>query len=164
MAHGGDMTQRHRPAGGNRSKLSGLFNGAVVIGLAALACGCAGPQAPPVSPAAAGFGCVDDSAFCQQQRQTALAMLLADKDRGWINRPPDALAYASGVRLFAYIKRKRELSCAELAIGISEAKGARATLRAAADLLTPGQIARGAMLGDEVENELGREHRRRCKS
>jgi len=143
---------------------SGLLNGLVVIGLAVLACGCAGPKAQPTTPAAAGLSCVDDSLVCRQRREAALGTLLADKERTWINQPPDAAAYASGVRLFAYKKRKGELTCAELAIGVSEAKAARSTLRAASDRLTPGQIARGAMLGDEIEKELNRERRKRCKT
>ena len=143
---------------------SGLLNGLVVIGLAALACGCAGPKAQPSSPAAAGLSCVDDSLLCRQRREAALGALLADKERTWINQPPDAAAYASGVRLFAYKKRKSKLTCAELTIGVSEAKAARSMLRAASNRLTPGQIARGAMLGEEIEKELKRERRKRCKA
>lgn len=147
-----------------RSAVSGILNGALVVGCAVLACGCAGPGPAPASPVKAGLNCVDDSPACRSQRQAALKALVDDDTRSWINRPPDAAAYASGVRLFAYKKRKGELTCGELAIGISEAKGARSTLRAAAGQLTPGQIARGAMLGDEIEKELTRERRRRCKS
>lgn len=163
------MAGRHRTtdntgAKGRRSPLSGLFNGGVVIGLGLLACGCAGPGATPASPVRAGLSCVDDSLTCREHRQAALQTLLADREKTWINRPPDAAAYASGVRLFAYKKRKGDLTCGELAIGVSEAKAARATLRLAADRLTPGQIARGAMLGDEIEKELKRERRRRCKT
>lgn len=143
---------------------SGLLNGLLVIGLGVLACGCAGPRTPTAPSTEAGLHCVDDSLVCRERRQAALAALLADRERSWINRPPDAAAYASGVRLFAYKKRKGELTCRELAIGVSEARGARSTLRAASDQLTPGQIARGAMLGDEIEKELKRERRRRCKT
>jgi hypothetical protein len=163
------MASRHRTTAGagapvRRSPLSGLLNGGVVVGLAILACGCAGPGAKPVSPIGAGLRCVDDSQTCREHRQAALEALLADTENTWINRPPDAAAYASGVRLFAYKKRKNYLACEELAIGVSEAKAARATLRLASDRLTPGQIARGAMLGDEIEKELKRERRRRCKT
>lgn len=163
------MAKRHRAvpevrASSGRSPVSGLLNGGVVIGFAVLVCGCAGPAAKPASQVRAGLNCVDDSLACREYRQAALKELLADREKTWINRPPDAAAYASGVRLFAYKKRKRDLTCGELAIGVSEAKGARGTLRAASGRLTPGQIARGAMLGDEIEEELKRERRRRCKT
>ena len=126
---------------------------------------CAANAPPPMSPVRAGLGCVDDSLECRNMRQTALAALLADHSRSWVREPADAAAYASGVRLFAFKQRKRELDCSELSIGKREAVAARPTLRAAASRLTPAQIARGAMLGDEVGQELTREHRRRgCKA
>ena len=140
------------------------------LGIVALVCaagvsaGCAANTAQLSTPVSAGLGCVDDSLRCRNRRRAALDALMADKSRSWIKQPPSASAYASGVRLFAFKKRKRELSCAELAIGHREAKAARPTLRAAANSLTPAQIARGAMLGDEVGAELKRERRRRrCK-
>jgi hypothetical protein len=119
----------------------------------------------PMSQVSAGLGCVDDSLGCRNKRQAALNALMADQSRAWVRQPPTAAAYASGVRLFAFLKRKRELSCAELNIGQREAKAARPTLRAASAQLTPAQIARGAMLGDEVNTVLARERRRRrCKA
>jgi len=89
--------------------------------------------------------------------------MLADKQRVWVQRTPTAEAYASGVRLFAYKKTKKALTCAELDVGIREASGARASLRSAKARLSPAQIGRGAMLGDEVSRELSREKKRRCK-
>jgi hypothetical protein len=126
--------------------------------------GCASSQVEVASPLQAGLGCVDDSTQCRNSRRAALDVLLADKTRAWIHQQPGADAYASGVRLFAFKQRKKELTCSELNIGQQEAKAARPTLRAASARLTPAQIARGAMLGDEVGTELAREHRRRgCK-
>ncbi|MGI9475692.1 MAG: hypothetical protein ACR2PI_03235 [Hyphomicrobiaceae bacterium] len=136
-----------------------------MVAAPSLGAGCVGNAPRIETPVAAGLGCVDDSPVCRTKRRVALDALLADRSRAWVRRPPDAAAYASGVRLFAFKKRKRELSCAELAIGQQEAKAARPTLRAAADRLSPAQIARGAMLGDEVGTELARERRkRRCKA
>ncbi len=133
----------------------------VVITLA----GCGGGQGERVPPLQAGLGCVDDSMECRTKRQTALETLLADQQHAWIGQPVDAAAYASGVRLFAYKKRKRHLNCGELAMGEREAKAARATLRTAGDQLTPAQISRGAMLGDEIALELAKERRRRgCRA
>lgn len=147
----------------SRCRLAGLSCG--LAGLAALLAGCASSAPTSVSPVRAGLGCVDDSLGCRNKRRAALDALLADQSRDWVRQPPDAAAYASGVRLFAFKKRKRDLTCPELGIGQREASRARPTLRAAADRLSPAQIARGAMLGDEVGVELARERRRRgCKA
>lgn len=138
---------------------------AAMLLLVGLLGACANGAPPPASALNAGLGCVDDSLECRNRRQAALATLLADQNRSWVRQPPDAAAYASGVRLFAFKNRKRDLTCAELVLGRNEANAARPTLRAAASHLTPAQIARGAMLGDEVGQELAREHRRRnCKA
>ena len=148
------------------SRCLGSLAACAVFGVVAgLGAGCATNAPITASPVAAGLGCVDDSLDCRTKRRAALDALLADRSRAWVRQPADAEAYASGVRLFAYKKRKRELSCDELAIGQREAKAARPTLRAAQGRLTPAQIARGALLGDEVGTELARERRnRRCKA
>ena len=127
-----------------------------------LAVGCAA-KAPSGGLVATGLNCIDDSAACIAHRQTALRILMNDRQRTWIHRPPTAEAYASGVRLFAYKKSKKALTCGELGIGIREASGARVSLRRAAARLSPAQIARSAMLGDEVSRELSRENKHRCK-
>ncbi|MFT5508280.1 MAG: hypothetical protein ACI89J_001354 [Hyphomicrobiaceae bacterium] len=145
--------------------LGDMLRIAALVFVAGLAAGCAANTEKLSTPIATGLGCVDDSLRCRNHRRAALNALMADKKRSWVRQPPNASAYASGVRLFAFKKRKRELSCVELGIGQREAKAARPTLRAAAKSLTPGQIARGAMLGDEVGAELKRERRRRrCKA
>ena len=41
----------------------------------------------------------------------ALRGMMADKDRRWVREPASPESYASGVRLFAYKRRKRDLSC-----------------------------------------------------
>lgn len=107
------------------------------------------------------IACADDSSRCLDARRVALKGIMADKSRSWIQRAPTANSYASGVRLFAYMKLKRSLTCKELATGVHEGAGARRTLRAAAGQLTPAQISRGALLGDEVAKHLRREMRRR---
>lgn len=89
---------------------------------------------------------------------------MGDRQRAWQSQPPTAQQYAAGVRLFAYNKQKARLSCAELKRGTREAKAAGATLRGPGGRgLTPAQISRGAMLGDEVARNLTREHRKRCR-
>ncbi len=124
--------------------------------------GCAN-KSPEIGITSAGLNCVDDSPRCIERRQAALRSMLSDKQRVWVQHIPTAEAYASGVRLFAYKKTKKALTCPELNVGIREASGARASLRSAKGRLRPAQIARGAMLGDEVSRELSREKKRRCK-
>src|SRR5262245_48111687 len=114
----------------------------------------------------ASYSCLDDSPECVEQRQMTLKTLLADKDRAWVRDAPTAHAHASGVRLFAYRARKKELSCEELAHGRREADGAAKSLRGAdGQGLSPAQISRASMFAAEVSRELGTEMRaRRCKA
>jgi len=112
-----------------------------------------------------GLGCVDDSQECIEQRRVALNSIMADKSRAWVREPPTPEAYASGVRLFAFKTRKRELSCDELGVGRREADNAPGVLRGPqASGLTPAQISRGLMLGAEVSRELAAEMKRRCRA
>lgn len=146
-----------RGATGPLSVFSGLL--ALALGLTA----CAGTPEPQLGQLSNGR-CVDDSPACIKARQTELGTILSDKDKRWIHRPATADSYAGGVRLFAYKKRKKELSCAELAVAHKEAEAGPAVLRGPAGKhLTPAQVARGAMLSTEVSRELQREMQRRCR-
>jgi hypothetical protein len=128
--------------------------------LTALA-GCGGTT---VGTSNAGLTCVDDSADCIERRQQTLSYLVDANDRSWIKVHPPAEAYASGVRLFALQKKKKELSCDELALGRGEAERAPGILRGASGAkLTPAQISRGVILASEVSRELAAEMKRRCK-
>jgi hypothetical protein len=132
----------------------------LLLGAAALA-GCSGVN---VGTNNSGLTCVDDSPDCIERRQRTLAHLIDDKDRGWIKARPPAAAYASGVRLFALKKKKKELTCEELAWGRNEADKAPRVLRGPQGAqLTPAQISRGVMLAGEVSKELATEMKRRCK-
>lgn len=127
--------------------------------LVVAACGNGGPT--EIGPK--GLSCVDDSQGCISERGAALNQLMADKQRAWVREPAPAAAYASGVRLFAYKQRKRELSCEELGIGRKEADAGPAILRGPDGKgLTSAQIARGAMLSQEVSRELSTEMKKRC--
>lgn len=128
---------------------------AVLLG----ACSSAEPPAPP----RIGLSCVDDSSHCIGQRERVFDQFMADKSRSWIKEQPTAEAYASGVRLFALSKRRKELSCDELAHGRREAEAGPGILRASNGRLTPAQVSRGAMLSSEVARELSREHGKRCR-
>lgn len=109
--------------------------------------------------------CVDDSKDCIDRRAAALRTMMADKDRRWVREPATPESYASGVRLFAYKSRKRDLSCDELAHGRREADAAPVSLRGpAAAGLSPAQVSRGSMLAAEVSKELAAEMKRRCRA
>lgn len=121
--------------------------------------GFASESGPPVG------GCVDDSKECIDTRGAALRSMMADKSRRWIKEPATAGSYASGVRLFAYKGRKRDLTCDELAHGRREADAAPFALSGpSAAGLSPAQISRGSLLAAEVSKELAAEMKRRCKA
>ena len=132
---------------------------AVCGALAVSGCGSSGPQ----EVGGRGMSCVDDSQACISQRSSALNELMSDKQRSWVRQPAPAAAYASGVRLFAFKQKKRELTCEELQIGRREAGAGPAILRGPQGQgLATAQIARGVMLAEEVGRELATESRRRC--
>lgn len=131
---------------------------------AALALGACTGTIAPEHQATAGLGCVDDSPQCVTQRQAALKSLMGDPQRKWVREPASPQAYASGVRLFAFKQRKRELTCDEIGVGIREAGAAPTVLRGPSGAgLTPAQIARGVILAEEVSRELGGEQKKRCR-
>ena len=137
---------------------------AAVCGLGLFATACTGLFDGGDSKA--GLSCVDDSPECVEQRQTTLKAMLADKDRGWVKEPTTPQAYASGVRLFAFRSRKKELSCEELVHARREADGAAESLRGPEGKgLSPAQISRATMFAAEVSKELAAEMKtRRCKA
>lgn len=132
---------------------------ALWLGLA----GCGGGPEPPLG--VTDVKCIDDSPACIAQRQSLLRSMLADRERRWVKQPATADAYASGVRLFAFKSRKKELSCDELATGRREAEAGPSVLRGPAGKhLTLAQVSRGAMLSAEVSRELSAEMQRRCRA
>jgi hypothetical protein len=118
---------------------------------------------PPAPPPALGLRCVDDSAHCISQREKVFDSYMSDKSRNWVKEPVAPHAYASGVRLFALSKKRKDLSCEELAMGKREADGAPSALRGPGGAgLTPAQVSRGVMLAGDVGRELAKEISRRC--
>ena len=131
--------------------------------LAAFSAGCAFNSVSVSSPLA-GLNCVDDSPDCISKRKTTLNYLTSDPTRSWIRQAPTPQSYASGVRLFAFKKKKKELTCTELKMGRTEADAARKVLRSSsAGSLSPAQVSRGTLLAAEVSRDLRREMKRRCK-
>lgn len=114
----------------------------------------------------AGLSCIDDTPECVDQRQTTLKAMLADKDKAWVKEQATPMAHASGVRLFAFRSRKKELTCEELAHGRKEADSAAKSLRGPDGKgLSPAQISRASMFAAEVSKELAAEMKsRRCKA
>lgn len=136
---------------------------AALVAAGLLAVGCAGSQ-PPEMGSGAGLSCVDDSPECIGRRQATLRHMTSDHTRSWVRQPASAEAYASGVRMFAFKTKKKELTCDELAHGRREAEAAPAILRGpAGKSLTTPQVARGIMFAQDVGRELGNEMGRRCK-
>jgi hypothetical protein len=134
-------------------------------GLAFLAClaGCSSSTVQETAPHLS-LSCVDDSAHCIKQREKAFDQLMADKSRAWVKQPATPEAYASGVRLFALNKKRKELSCDELAAGKREADAGPGVLRGnSGGRLTPAQVSRGVMLAAEVGRDLGSEMAKRCR-
>ena len=150
---------RYRLGTARRASIASAL-GLSIAGVILASCGGGGPSELPK-----GLSCVDDSAGCVAERSAALSEISNDKSRGWIRQPVPAAAYASGVRLFAYKQKKRELSCEELTIGRREADAGPSVLRGPeGKSLTTAQIARGVMLAQEVSREIGNEMKRRCKA
>jgi hypothetical protein len=130
--------------------------------IAGLLSACANSE-PPSPPPSLGLRCVDDSAHCISQREKVFDSYMADKSRAWVKQPAAPEAHASGVRLFALSKRRKELTCDELAHGKREADGAPGALRGPGGAgLTPAQISRGVMLAGDVGRELAKEISKRC--
>lgn len=146
-----------RPAATRRAATWTLVVGSLTLGACAIG-------ASPEIESRAGLGCVDDSAECVRRRQATLRNMVDDKSRSWINESPTPEAYASGVRLFAYKSKKKELSCDELKRGKLEADTARTSLQSVGTRLTPAQVSRSVMLAGEVGRELQNEINRRCKT
>ncbi len=122
---------------------------------------CSGNGVTVTTPGA-GLKCVDDSPTCIAERQATMKAMLADPNRSWVSQRPDAAAYASGVRLFAFKSKKKEMSCAELQAGKREADAGPAVLRTPGNGLSHSQVSRGVILAHEVSRELGKELSRRC--
>ena len=133
----------------------------ILIGIAASACG---GNSAAIGEQARGLRCVDDSNVCISQRKMVYDSYMADTSRAWVKQPAGPHEYASGVRLMAFSKKRKELSCEELAHAKEEAdRGPSALSGGVYSGLTPGQIARGAMLAREVGRELSQEIARRCR-
>lgn len=145
-----------------RPGLGRWMKGAVLTFVPLFVVGCAGPETQ--FSAEAGLRCVDDTPECIARRQSTLRQMVAQQDRSWVRQPASAEAYASGVRLFAFKSKKKDLTCDELRHGQREAEAGASVLRGPQGKgLTQAQVSRGVMLASEVSKELSREIARRCQ-
>ncbi len=136
---------------------------ALLLAISFVVAGCATNEVALGDPAR-GMKCVDDSNVCISQRKMVFDSYMQDPSRAWVNHPAGPHEYASGVRLMAFSKKRKELNCHELARGKAEADRGPSTLSGGAYLgLTTGQIARGALFAREVSRELEKEIARRCR-
>src|SRR5438093_570461 len=138
----------------SRSRMPGRAIAAALMGLGVVASACSGML--DSGDPRAGLSCIDDSQECVDQRQVTLKAFLAAK----------AQAHASGVRLFAFRSKKKELSCEELALGRREADAVSKALRGPDGKgLSAAQVSRATLFAAEVSRELTAEMRaRRCKA
>jgi hypothetical protein len=145
---------------------SGKHRGAVAVALVGLGLATSACSGFGSDDTRAGLSCIDDSPECVDQRQVTLKAMLDDQDRRWVKEPTNPQAHASGVRLFAFRSRKKELSCEELAVGRREADSVAKTLRGPdGKSMSTAQVARATMFAAEVSKELSAEMRsRRCKA
>jgi len=151
----------HMPRAATRVSRSIAIAAALLSSLATAGCGGNGAT---LGDQAAGLKCVDDSNVCISQRKQVFDSYMADNSRAWVKQPAGPHEYASGVRLLALSKKRKELSCEELAHAKAEADRAPSALSGCAySGLTPSQIARGVMLARDVSRELDREIARRCR-
>lgn len=160
----GGTTAGKRCPNERSSRRSASRLGAVLaLSFATLGGGCAIKQVDETGNRG-GMSCLDDSAHCIAQRQQALRHLVTRSDRHWVKESPSVESYASGVRLFAFKTKKKDLSCDELQMAKHEADGADRVLRGPeGKRLSPAQVARGSMFATEVSRELSREQARRCR-
>jgi hypothetical protein len=127
-----------------------------------IASGCGGNTAA-LGEQGPGLKCVDDSNVCVSQRKQVYDAYMADTSRAWVKQPAGPHEYASGVRLLALSKKRKELTCDELAHAKEEAdRGPSALSNGIYAGLTSAQIARGAMLSREVAREIAQEIAKRC--
>jgi hypothetical protein len=117
------------------------------------------PVAAPVRPQPPRTGC-DGTAQCSAMLKT----MIANPDRGWIGQrqPPDT--YANGTRLFAYRALRRQLTCGELSLAVSELAATSRSLNGPVSGMTPDQVSRTRHLSSQVESELAREREGRCRT
>ena len=134
-----------------------------LLAIGAMLAGCSSSEVA-LAPPQSGLGCIDDSPRCVAERGNVLKSLMGDKSKAWVRAPATPAAYASGVRLWAFKQKKRDLNCDELSHARREADAAAPALRSANGSLTPAQISRGIMLAQDVSKELGNEFGRRCRA
>jgi hypothetical protein len=119
----------------------------------------AAPVAAPVRQQAARGSC-EGAAQCR----AVLKTMINSPDRGWIGQRQAPDTYANGTRLFAYRALRRQLTCGELNLAVTELTAASRSLSGPVSGMTPDQVSRTRDLCSQVESELAREREGRCRT
>jgi len=123
-------------------------------------------RAPVPTPVAAPARPQPPRGSCEGAAQCSavLKTMIDNPDRGWIGQrqPPDV--YANGTRLFAYRALRRQLTCGELGLAVSELSAASRSMNGPVPGMTPDQASRTRELSSQVESELTRERAGRCRT
>ena len=92
-----------------------------------------------------------------------LKALIEDPERRWINQRPSSIEFANGTRLFAYRALREKLTCAEIALALSEIDQAAITFLAPAPGISARQANNVLALNAAVGQELRAESGSRCR-
>ena len=175
------MLSAHRRRTGYRRRLAALA-GLVLPGFWLLA-GCTMPSSdtsifgqllgpapdspPPGVPRMAPAPAPDqDKAGCSSAAdcKTVLKTMIESPDRSWIGERPAADAYANGTRLFAYRALRKQLTCGELGQAVDELGAVARTLGGTVSGMSPDQASRTKALSTQVQGELTKERKGRCRT
>jgi hypothetical protein len=124
------------------------------------------PQAGAATPVAAAPTPGPDKLNCGNtvECKVMLKTMIESPDRGWIGQrqPPDT--YANGTRLFAYRALRKQLTCGELTLAVTELQAASKSLGGSVSGMTPDQVTRTRSLCEQVHGELAKERDGRCRA
>ena len=96
--------------------------------------------------------------------KVVLKTMIESPDRSWIGQRPSPDAYANGTRLFAYRALKKQLTCGELSQAMDELGAVAKALGDATGGMSPDQATRTKALSGQVQVELAKERKGRCRT
>lgn len=124
-------------------------------------------QAMPAPVTSAEIDAVPDCSPADEVCRQKLAALLADKTNVWVFAVPKPADYMSGVRLYAYHKRRNDLNCTELGFGLKETAVTSQHLAAASDsndisLTSKLMLERVQGFATKIGSDLAEIEKRKC--
>lgn len=128
------------------------------------------PLAPPAEPKAADGAAPDDATDCPLTDDVCsrkLAAMLADTSNVWVFASPKPTDYLSGVRLYAYSKRRENLNCTDLNFGIKETTATLDHLASAANSNVVSEkskekIERVRVAAAKIRTDLAETEKQKC--